>query len=145
MSKCQGCQSKDCKSRSVCKPNQSMKEFKKGIKIKKMLMETQKHNRRTCTCKACWHYSMGFTLMKNLRFYFVVPNWKSLSRDEYLRGHQRITNYRLDKKTTKRKLKKFLKSKSAPPNMIPKIIEQMQSSMFVVMYKASPMGMLREI
>jgi len=140
MSKCQGCE-----KRSVCKPNQSMKEFKKGIKIKKMLMETQKHDRKTCNCKACWHYNMGFTLMRNARFHFVVQNWKSLDRDEYLRSFQRILNYRIDKKTTKRKLKKFFKSKGVPPNRIPKMVEQFQLSMFVVMFKSSPLGMLREI
>jgi len=140
MSKCE-----NCAMSSRCKKSQSMKEFKKGLKIKKMLLETQKHDRNKCNCKACWHYNMGFTIMKNLRLYFVVPNWKSLGRDEYLRTFQRIMNYKSDKNNTKKVLRKFLKSKGAPKNVIPKIIAQIQSPLFVVMYKPSPMGMLREI
>jgi len=142
MSKCSGCTTQSCPSK---KPQANMKQLKQAMKIKKMLIETRAHDRRTCNCKACWHYSMGFTLMNNLRLFFVVKDWKDIGRNEYLRAFQRILNYRIDKKTTKKKLTKFLKSKGAPPKQLPQIIEQMQSPMFTVMFKTSPMGMLREI
>lgn len=134
------------KACSGCKPQRSnMKQLKEAMKIKKMLIETMRHDRRTCKCKACWHFAMGFTVMKNLRFYRVVGGWKVLDRDEYLRAFQRILSYKMDKKTTTKKLAKFLKFKGAPERAIPEIVEQMQSAIFVVMFKASPMGMLREI
>lgn len=133
-----------CKDSGKCQ-RQRDKDFKKAIKIKKMLLETQKHDRNTCICKACWHFNMGFTIIKSARFYFVVENWKRMDRDEYLRAFQRILQYKIDKSTTKKKLKAFLKAKGAPNNMIPQIVEQMSMSLFVVMFRVSPMGMLKEI
>lgn len=143
MSKCSDCSIKSCGS---CNNNKhSMKQLKEMMKIKKMILESQTHDRNKCNCKGCWHYNIGFTIMQRGRFYFVIDGWKNMDRDEYLKAYQRILNYRLDKSTTEKKLRKFLKSKNAPENMIGQIIEQMQSSMFVVMFKTSPMGMMREI
>ena len=136
---CTQCQSK-------CKPTKhSMKQFKEMLKIKKMILQSQKHDRNKCNCKGCWYYNIGFTIMQRARFYFVIDGWKNLDRNEYLRAFQRIVNYKLDKRTTEKKLKSYLKSKGAPIKQIPQIVKQMQSSIFVVMFKASPMGMMREI
>lgn len=121
--------------------------MKKAMKIKKMLFETQDHDRNTCDCKACWHYNMGWTITQNSRFHFVIEGWKKLDRDEYIRTFQRIMNYRIDKLSDTKALKRFLKSKNAPPKKIPEIAKNMQAPMFVFILGPSPskMGMLREI
>lgn len=125
--------------------------LRKEMKIRKLLLETQKHDRDKCRCEGCYWWAMTVTIVKGYRFFQVIPKWKDLDRDEYLRIMQLTMRYKMDKKMPKKKLVKYLMSKGASHGLTKeqagKMAEKMLNPIHMVMYgdASSPMGILRDI
>lgn len=122
-------------------------DLKKEMKIIKLMKETEKHNHKTCDCEGCYWWYMTLTIFKNGRFFEVIPTWKDLGKDEYLRTMQRLMQYKMDKKATTKQIINYLKKQGASPDQAKIIAKRMQASTFSVMYKKapSPLGLLRDI
>lgn len=125
--------------------------LRKEMRIRKLILESQKHDRETCDCEGCFWWTMVTTLIKGWRLFKVVPTWKDLDRDEYLRIMQSTLRFKMDKKMPKNKLVKYLLSKGKKQGLTKKQAEMMAESMLgaihMVMYgdAPSPMGILRDI
>lgn len=140
-------------------------DLKKEMTIRKLMLESQKHDHETCNCDGCFWWQMTRTIAQKARLFFVVGGWKDLDRDEYLRMMQRTIQYRIDKKVSIKKLTKYImtqgkmskeQAKSTAQNMIAPIIKhptnpkktaKQHALIFMVMVgnAPSPMGLLRDI
>lgn len=125
--------------------------LRKEMKIRKLILETKRHDRNKCTCKGCFWWAMVTTLIKGGRFYQVIPSWKNLDRDEYLRIMQLTMRYKMDKKMPKEELVNYLMSKGAIQGLKKEQAEQMAEKMLgaihMVMYMNAPsaLGILRDV
>ena len=125
--------------------------LRKEMRIRKLILESQNHDRNKCRCEGCHWWAMTTTITKGLRFFQVIPKWKDLDRDEYLRIMQLTMRYKMDKKMSKEKLIKYLLSEGASHKLTKeqagKIAEQMLEGTHMVMYgdASSPLGILRDI
>jgi len=138
----------------VKKKKESWKDqtgLRKEMKIRKLILESQKHDRNKCRCEGCYWWAMTVTITKGFRFFQIIPKWKDLDRDEYLRIMQLTMRYKLDKKMTKGKLVKYLMSEGASRGLTKeqaeKMVEKMLEPIHMVMYgdASSPLGILRDI
>jgi len=122
-------------------------DLKEEIRITKLMKESENHNHKTCDCEGCYWWCMTTTIFKNGRLFEVVPTWKDLDRDEYLKIMQRLIQYKIDKKATTKKLIDYLKKQGAPPDQAEIIAKRIQTPTFSIMYKKapSPLGLLRDV
>ena len=125
--------------------------LRKEMKIKKLMLATRDHDHEKCDCEGCYWWVITRTVFKEGRIFDVIPSWKDMDRDEYLRTIQRTINYRIDKKISKKKLIAYLTKQAEKTGfdkkLIPKIAEQMLAPMFMVMIGEAPsrLGLLRDI
>lgn len=117
------------------------------MKIRKLVLETQKHDRATCRCEGCYYWAMGRTVTKGGRFFQVIPTWKDLDRNEYLKIIMSTIKFRMDKESTKKELIKYLLDKGVPKERMEETLKIMLRPITVVMYgdANSPLGILRDI
>lgn len=120
--------------------------LRKEMKIRKLILESQKHDRKTCRCKGCYWWAMTVTVNKGGRFFEIIPTWKDLDRDEYLRIIQLTLRYKMDKKMSEKDLIKYLMKKGANKEQAKAMAKKMLEPLHMVMYgdAASPLGILRD-
>lgn len=117
------------------------------MKIRKLILETQNHDRKKCRCEGCYWWSITRVVTKGGRLFEVIPSWKDLDRDEYLRIIYSTLRFKMDKKVSKEKLINYILSKGAPKEQAEQIAEQMLKPLHMIMYgkAASPLGILRDM
>ena len=117
------------------------------IKIRKLLLETQNHDRKKCRCEGCYWWNITKVVIKGGKIFEVIPSWKNLDRDEYLRIIDSNLRSKMDKKTSKENLIKYLLSQGAPKEQVEQIAEQVSKPIHMIMYgkSESPLGILRDI
>lgn len=125
--------------------------LRKEMRIKKLILESQDHDRENCECEGCFWWAITTTMVRGGRFFKVIPSWKDFDIEEYMRIMQATMRYKIDKNTSKEKLVKYLLSKGKTRGLTKEQAEKMAENMFegihVVMYgdAPSPMGLLRDI
>ncbi len=121
--------------------------LRKEMKIRKLLLGSQKHDREKCRCEGCYWWAITRTVYKEGKLFFVIPSWKDLNRDEYLRIITSTIRYKRSKKLSKKELLKYLIKRGAPEKDAEQIAESLLRPIHMIMYgkAASPLGILRDI
>lgn len=121
--------------------------LRKEMEIKKLMLASRDHDHEKCNCKGCYWWIITRTVFKEGRMFEVIPSWKDMDRDEYLRTIQRTLNYRIDKKIDEKKLTAYLIKQGVPKDKAPEIAKKMLDPMFMVMLGRAPskLGLLRDI
>lgn len=122
-------------------------DMKEEMKVIKLLRETESHDHKKCDCEGCYWWNMTSVLTKNGRFYEVIPAWKDMDRDEFIRSTARYLRYQIDKKDDPKKLKAFIEKQGATPEQAEIVVKRMMEPVFMVMYGKAPskLGLLRDM
>ena len=120
-------------------------QIKKLVQIKKLIMESQGHDRNKCTCRGCYVYNQISTIIQNGRMLLVVGSWDDLSPEEFLRNHQALIRYKIDKTIDREKVKKSMVDKGVPADYAENLVNKMIEPVFIIMWKLPPMGMFKEV
>lgn len=117
---------------------------REGQELLKKISDSKDHDRHTCNCEGCKLYWTTSAVFQNGRFFEIVPTPKLLDIDEFHRSFQALLRYKMDKKTSKKKLIKVLRYLGVPDKHLEKVAERMLHPIFVV-YHTNRRMMMRDI